>query len=396
MRKIITVVITIFSLSLLSEAQSYELSGYVSAEARAFFNDPLFEGQKQHSISLALQPEFYYEWENGSSLTFTPFARVDSADPERTHFDIRELNFLWLHEGWELRIGAGKVFWGVNEFIHLVDIINQTDLVEYIDGEDKLGQPMAYLSVPRDWGVLDLFVLPYFRERTFPGKAGRFRTRVAVDTDETLYESAAQEYHIDWAVRYSHTIGDWDLGIYHFNGTGREPTLLVSKDSRGTPVLIPLYEQIDQTGLDVLTVKGNWLFKFESLYRTGQGEGFFACAGGFEYSLYNVLSSGLDLGLIGEWAYDERGEKTATVFDNDMMIGARLAFNDAASSEILTGFFQDIDSSGQVFSIESSRRFGDNWKITLDSFFVIDSSEEDAVHDLHSDDMIQLEIVYYF
>ena len=40
---------------------------------------------------------------------------------------------------WSLSIGLGKVFWGVTEFNHLVDVINQTDLVEGIDGEAKLG-----------------------------------------------------------------------------------------------------------------------------------------------------------------------------------------------------------------------------------------------------------------
>ena len=60
------------------------------------------------------------------SFTFQPFIRIDQQDEERSHFDIREL--AWLHVGndWELRTGIRKVFWGVNESQHLVDIINQT------------------------------------------------------------------------------------------------------------------------------------------------------------------------------------------------------------------------------------------------------------------------------
>ena len=42
-----------------------------------------------------------------------------------------------------LLVGAAKVFWGTAESRHLVDIINQTDAVEDIDEEDKLGQPMV-------------------------------------------------------------------------------------------------------------------------------------------------------------------------------------------------------------------------------------------------------------
>ncbi|MCK5226359.1 MAG: hypothetical protein KAQ89_06535, partial [Planctomycetes bacterium] len=145
-----------------------ELSGYIAAESRTFLDDATFSGQKRDDYSFAFQPEYYHEWEDGSSFIFVPFLRLDSADSRRTHFDIRELNYLWLTDEYELRVGIGKVFWGTTEFVHLVDIINQTDLIENIDGEDKLSQPMVQLSIDRDWGVLDMFVLPYFRERTFP------------------------------------------------------------------------------------------------------------------------------------------------------------------------------------------------------------------------------------
>jgi hypothetical protein len=381
---------------IVSQANAIELSGYITAEGRGFFNDPLFNEQRRDSASIAIQPEIYHEMENGSSFVFTPFARLDSADDERTHVDIRELNYLWLHDDFELRVGIGKVFWGVTEFLHLVDIINQTDLVEYIDGEDKLGQPMLHLSVPREWGVVDLFVLPYFRERTFPGEQGRFRTQIVVDTDKADYESSAGENNIDLAFRYSHTIGDWDFGIYHFHGTAREPSLLLRSDQAGKPFLLPFYEQIDQSGLDVQTVKGNWLLKLESIYRTGQGDDFFACIGGFEYSFVNIRSSGIDLGLIGEWAYDERGSGSTTGFDNDLMAGARLALNDADSTEVLAGFKQGLDSDERVLSVESSRRIGDNWKVAVDALFVLDSSVEDPIHALRDDDNIQIELMYYF
>ena len=59
---------------------------------------------------------------------------------------------------------------GVTESRHLVDVLNQVDGVEDIDEEDRLGQPMINISTQRDWGSVDLFVLPGFRERTFAGQ----------------------------------------------------------------------------------------------------------------------------------------------------------------------------------------------------------------------------------
>jgi hypothetical protein len=379
-----------------SMVTAHEFSGFVAAEGRYFFHDPLFPEQERNDASLAFQPEYYHEWENGSSFTATLFARVDSADPERSHLDVRELLYLWLGNSWELRVGIGKVFWGVTEFVHLVDIINQTDLVEDIDGEDKLGQPMVNLSLIRDWGTIDLFVLPYFRERTFPGPEGRLRTEPAVDMDKAEYESGAEESNVDFAIRYSHSLGNWDFGIYNFNGTGREPTLLPDLNVSGEPVLIPFYEQINQTGLDLQMVAGNWLLKLEAFYRTGQGDDFFSGITGFEYTFVNLARTGVDLGLISEWVYDERGEEATTSSQNDAIIGLRLAVNDAASTALLVGFGQDIESSAHSLNVEGSRRFGDNWLLSLVSRFFFDIPEDDPSFSIRDDDYIQLELAYYF
>ncbi len=101
----------------------------------------------------------------------------------------RELSWQLVSRSWELRIGVRKVFWGVAESQQLVDIINQTDLVENVDGEDKLGQPMVNIALIRSWGTVDFFLLPWFRERTFPGQVGRLRFAQPVDTDNPAYES---------------------------------------------------------------------------------------------------------------------------------------------------------------------------------------------------------------
>ena len=97
--------------------------------------------------------------------------------------------------------GIGKVFWGVTESQHLVDVINQTDLVENMDGEEKLGQPMINFALVRDWGTVDFFLLPGSRERTFPEAEGRLRTTPRVDVEQAVYESSRGKRHIDEAIR---------------------------------------------------------------------------------------------------------------------------------------------------------------------------------------------------
>ncbi|NNL21912.1 MAG: hypothetical protein HKO83_11395, partial [Ignavibacteriaceae bacterium] len=150
---------------------SQELSGYAQFQFRYFPLSPLDDRQEGTGFSLALQPELYYEFGEGyHSVLFTPFFRYDHIDKERTHFDIRELFWLYYGDFFELSVGLRKIYWGVTESQHLVDVINQTDLVENFDGEEKLGQPMVLFTYIHDLGIIDLFVLTGFRERTFAGE----------------------------------------------------------------------------------------------------------------------------------------------------------------------------------------------------------------------------------
>lgn len=380
-----------------SISQAHEFTGFVGAEARLYPNSAQYIGQEDNSASLVVKPEYYHEFESGSSFTFAPFYRLDSADQERTHFDIRELTFLWLKDDFELRLGVRKVFWGTTEILHLVDIINQNDLVENIDTEDKLGQPMANISFSRDWGTFDLYWLPYFRERTFPGTGGRLRGSAVIDDDRTEYESAAEEWHSDWAFRYSHFFGDWDVGIAQFIGTNREPTLLDGTNSNGDDIKIPRYEQIRQTSLDVSFVTGEWLWKGEALYRAGQGnDDYFAWTGGFEYTFTRVLNSQMDLGVIGEWMFDTREDEATSAFENDLAGGLRLAFNNAASTEALFGWVQDIGSQARFLFLEASHRFGDHLLLTAEFRTFINQPATDFFFEQRDDEILQVELAYYF
>lgn len=380
----------------LTQVSAQEVSGYLAGEGRVFPADAQYSDQARSSLSIAFEPQLKYTFRNDSRSTFVPFVRFDNQDTRRSHFDIRELNYFLYSDHWELRIGIAKVFWGTTEFIHLVDIINQTDIVENIDEEFKLGQPMIHLAIPRNWGVVDFFVLPYFRERTFPGQKGRLRFPIVVDTDEAIYESDRENRHLDVALRFSRSAGDMDAGVYLFRGTGREPSLVLELDKNNEPVLIPYYEQIYQAGLDLQWVLGGWLFNAEALYRTGQNEDFLATVGGFEYTIAQLGGTGMDLSLLGMAAYDSRGSEATTPYENDVIFGIRLGLNDVASSELLAGLIQSTDSSARAFRVEASRRVGSKWKASFSAWSFFGIPERDLLYSLKNDDFMQIDIGYYF
>ena len=73
-----------------------EWSGYAGLEFRGF-TETAQEARQDHetNFSFAFEAEYYHEWDKGNqSIAFVPFMRVDEHDNERTHFDIRELNYL--------------------------------------------------------------------------------------------------------------------------------------------------------------------------------------------------------------------------------------------------------------------------------------------------------------
>ncbi len=320
--------------------------------------------------------------------------RLDQHDAERSHFDLRELYWRKSFASAELAIGLRKVFWGVTESRHLVDIINQTDFVENLDGEDKLGQPMISLSLVKDWGNLEFFLLPYFRERTYAGMEGRPRLRFIVDTDNAVFESGAERQHLDWAARWSHYLGDFDIGVAHFSGTAREPRF-VPRFGSGLPVLIPHYDQLEQTSLDLQATKGAWLWKLELAGGEQQQRRFTAAVAGFEYTLYGIFESAADLGLIAEYQFDDRGA-AATPFDDDVAVGGRLAFNDTQSSELLLVTAIDVASKGRFTSIEGSRRFGQNYKGSLEIRIISNIAAGDLFADLRDDDYLELSFARFF
>jgi hypothetical protein len=377
--------------------QAQQITGELELETRAFPRSPLWEDQSRNNVSLRFQPEIFREWDRGRlTFQFEPFVRLDYADSERTHLDIRELSVTRAWDAVELRVGISKVFWGVTESQHLVDIINQTDLVENPDGEDKLGQPMVNMAFIRPWGTVDVFVMPWFRERTYPGAQGRFRFPLPVDTDGAVYESDAGQHHVDWAVRWSHYLGGLDLGVSHFSGTSRDPVLEPGLSDAGEQVLVPHYNLVDQTGLDAQYTSGGWLWKFEGITRSGIGDRMYAVTAGFEYTLYGVVGTNADLGLIGEYLWDSRNDASVAPFSDDVAVGARLAFNDVQSSELLAVAVVDRNTGGTFVSLEGNRRVGQDWTVGLETRAFLGMQSTDPLYALRRDAYVGVNVTRYF
>ncbi len=404
--------ITVFSLILsASFAQdedkkvntSFELE--INNDHRVFFNPGLYPGQEQYYVSGAVKPEFTIDWADGSQrIVGDLFARLSSVDEKRSHWDVRELYYQLSKNNWEFSAGLKKIYWGVTESVHLVDVINQTDQVESFDGEAKLGQPMLHYTLLSNFGTLDVFFLPYHRWRTLPGENGRFRFPIVLEADEVSYENDNEEWDLGGALRYSNYFGVFDLGVSYIYHSNREPLIRANEAGQ----LNPYYEKMQQLGLDLQATTGSMLWKLEAIQRFAESDDFQALVAGGEYTFGNIANKGIDIGVLAEFLYDNREPivfdlmngvirgSTGTAFQKDVFVGSRLAFNDVNDSSILFGAIIDTEYKGKLFSIEAERRFFNNLKVNLEVRLLDGFEEEQLFYFFRDDSFTQLSASWFF
>ena len=366
-----------------------EIIGELSFDNRYFFNVGLQEQKKNHT-SFSFSPEIFKD-DSNRIFHFKAKLRKDGEDSGRNLNDIQELYLINILEDKEIKFGVSKEFWGVTETSHRVDIINQTDFTEGFDGEEKLGQPMIKISLERQWGLLDIYALFGFRERNFSGKKGRLRLPISINEKGSLYSSSSKNKRVDFAVRWSNYYDDFDIAISHFSGTSREPRFLPSANKINE--LVPVYEVIDQTGLEIQYLLDSLAIKGEVISRSGQGERFTAATYGFEYTQVGVFQTRIDLGWVVEFNHDDRLESSPFV------VGTRFSFNDIYDSQILSGIIFNDKSKEVGFLLEASRRIGECCLLSLEGVYFDDTDEDNGQKKLFQafkeDDFLRAEFIYY-
>ncbi|MBL4784211.1 MAG: hypothetical protein JKY49_02160 [Cohaesibacteraceae bacterium] len=377
-------------------AGELDVSGYIGGEVTVFPREGLYADQLKHlQAGVTARPEISWSSEDrNTSATIIGFGRYDHADEKRNHVDLREAWLAHDFDGIEVLAGVNKLFWGVTESRHLVDIINQSDALEYNNRDAKLGQAMFSVTARQDWGDLALIAMTGFRELDFPGPDGRLRPGLTVDTDNAVFEHSAEHWAPDFAVRYSNTFGDVDLGLSAFHGTSREARFVLNT---GNDTLVPYYDRISQLGLDVQYTADSLLLKFEGIIRKGHGDTFGAVVTGAEYTLYQLAGTGMDLGLIAEYLYDGRDDSAPiTPYDNDVFVGLRLAMNDTQDTSALVGASIDLDDGAMGVRAEFERRIMDGLTFEADIQYFVNADKDSDSYGFRRDSYASITLKKHF
>ncbi len=342
---------------------STEIGGFVAADGRVFIEPPKYPGQATgNGVSLVTEPRAEFKSGN-STLTLKPFYRLDPNDERRSHFDVREAKYRLSLEHFEFAIGSDVVTWGVLEAYRPTDVINQVDFVESFNGSAKLGQPMVELGWVGSSSSFKLYVLPYFRERTFPGVRGRLRFPATLDVDHPEYESPLRQYTPSAAARYAFNFGDLDVSLSAFGGVSRDPRFILELT---TGNVAPRYDMSYQGSADAQLTLDALTLKVEGFVRlwTNQLVPFGGGGAGLDYTFYKVFDEA-NLTFAAEFVFDTRPlSGPITFFDHDAFAGARLAFNDVANTEINAGALVDVIDGATFGTLEASRRLGEHWRLT--------------------------------
>ena len=374
-----------------ASAFDYRAYGYIQPENTFFLNGDGKHNQSKNNLSVYTQGTFIsYIQDDNAKITVNGIGRYDENDKERTYYDFQKLKYEYYYDDFIFKIGNELVFWGVNESFSIVDIINQSNLAEDISGTKKLGQPMASISYNKDYGTFDIYVMPYFRERPFSGKKGRPRLTFEVDKNSITYESSSKKNKIDFALRYSTVLDDFDIGISHFYGNNRTPKL---SPNLATLKFDSHYSILSQTGLDIQATKGPWLYKLETISAKDGSERHLSTAGGIEYTYYGIRNTPSDLGVIVEYAFDDRNDNP---FNNEGIIGLRWSVNDIKSSSLLAGYLFDMRGNSNRFQVEFEQRVTDDLKLFLDLSLNGSIDDADFTYQFKEDSSVTLKLAKYF
>lgn len=345
---------------LLSTASAFESEQYGKIEAGiTHYNKQAPAAHQQRSTTaLRFEPSLDV-YHNDSSISLRP--HINAIGGNQAEIDWQDSHYRTTIGDYSFLIGSDIVFWGKTDVFNPSDIINSKDYRAGLQHGQKRGMPMATITGDVGPGALTILMMPRFVPNRYPFRSSRENLPLTVADSRNLYDEDSCKNCLSAALRWEGYVGDTDIGLSYFDGTGREPSLAVGADMQMTPT----YHKITQAGTDIQHIAGDWLIKAELIHRTGQPDNntiikdYYGATGGLEYTLYSVFDSSADAGLIGEFAYDSRGKHSHHGFQRDIFAGVRLTMNDVDDTSYLMTIGRDLHFHSTSASLSAERRLSD-------------------------------------
>ncbi|MDB2700447.1 hypothetical protein N9Z35_02860 [Alphaproteobacteria bacterium] len=380
-----------FAIVLLLAQPAFALEVNGTLSSRLDFYPDHADGTASEGRSAELKVDAFHDFDE-SRIVGEFIVRGDEKDSGRRITEARQAYFRSPFVGFDVFVGNRQEFWGKAESKNVVDVINQSDAAANEGKSGKLGTPSISAERYLDIGDLQLWYIPYFREKTFNDSDAHPSSGLPVSSAQ--YARKDGKDADDFAARLSSFAGDWDLAGSVFYGTARDPILSVAI---GSSALNPYYALQKSIGLEAQYTGDVTLLKWESLHGTQSSligaHDFTAAVAGIEYTYYRPFETMWDIGLIGEIQHDDRPQAAANQFG---VVGVRLVFNDIADSNILFLVSADRKADQSFVSLEVSQRINDVTSVKLTSQFYNARTATSAFGQLSDDDAVTLTLNMFF
>ena len=328
---------------------TFETSGYPRSAA--------FDGQENSFFHVQVQPELSV-FNDTTEWILQP--RISGGTAGVGVADFREAYVASRIGEIDVLVGNTILFWGKVESHNPADVVNSHNYSRGLMRSEKLGAPIVRVSLPIGSGQLDLLAIDFVKN-IYPSQSLREHVGTRIGK-QVSFSGGASKSDIGHAARLSTYYGDVDLGLSLFRGISNAPRLVPQSNG----ILQPDYSRINQLALDIQYLRGDTAFKGELIHRKGQYDrlgafkNYRAGVLGLEHSLYDFASSGGDLVLLTEYAFDSRNSLSHSGFQNDLTIGVRWLKNDINDTEALTLVTQDLDYKSQLLTVRIDRRINDH------------------------------------
>lgn len=377
-----------------------EYKGNIGVET-AYFNHDM-ENKRDNQSAFRFELDGKYKIKNNQKIVAKVKAIYDTNDNKRRYFDINDLYFQHDFKNYSFLIGKSTRFWGAMEFYNQSDTFNTKDLLDNpFDYESKVGA--WNIAYTRFFDNSEFSIIAKLHEEKQRMQESRsiynflpysYNEKLDTDSDDVptiylKYSSSIDEHQIDYSVIYQ-------------NGYDEQRYLVpnLSKDNNISSMQQHAYTVDKFMGFGTM-VQGDTLYKTELAYTSSHDNKVADYAQGsigLEHTLYGVYDK-MDVGIIAEYykykSFQNRRHNAkdfGKLFDDDLALGARLAFNDMDSSEVLVGLDVDRHNKEKVLFVDYDTRIDDKYKLKV-SFQHFDAKQDSSFSDGNT---MRVELGYYF
>ncbi|MBI2570734.1 MAG: hypothetical protein HYV63_27335 [Candidatus Schekmanbacteria bacterium] len=311
------------------------------------------------------------------------FGRYDAVDGERTVLVPEEVWLEWRSERFRLRAGHQLLNWTATEAFHPADVINSRLFDSAIENPDKFGEPMVSARAQLGDGNVELMFMPVFTKPKGPSASSRLRLAApGLAVDRTIHTDDDGQVDDDtfvpqWALRAQQTFGSADVSLHAVRHIDRDAPVIYYDPERAE--VIALFQPLTQLGGTLQMASGSVVLKLEAAYRMFEppsgtipylppvpDRDYGLVAAGVEYGLVHASGAGSTLLCEAQAAldYPHEADRLAPLFQRDLLLGYRFAFNDEDEKSLVVLVIDDLERSEHfMLTGRYSQRLGERWGI---------------------------------